>query len=93
MAFQLQAGAVLNPRSQNVIHMSENLAAISLGMCFFRVPFASSELRLSRAVAPQFAAGEISEPDMQALWAAPQSICAPPACTNPVWEGCVNNGK
>jgi 2,5-diketo-D-gluconate reductase A len=30
---------------------------------------------------------------LAALLARPQSICQPPACTNPVWTGCVNNGK
>jgi diketogulonate reductase-like aldo/keto reductase len=68
LAFQAQAGVVLNPRSQNAVHMMENLNMLEL-------------------------AGDISEADMATLWAAPQSICEPPACTNPVFHGCVNNGK
>lgn len=68
LAFQAQAGVVLNPRSQNAVHMMENLGIFSL-------------------------AGSISEADMTTLWTAPQSICEPPACTNPVFKGCVNNGK
>jgi len=40
----------------------------------------------------------IDEEDMAALAAVPQSLCQPPACTNPVAPGqyaqtCVNNGK
>ena len=38
--------------------------------------------------------GRITEQDVAQLWSWPlQSKCQPPACTNPVTEGCANNGK
>ena len=71
MAWQVMNGVLPNPRSQNVLHMQQNM------------DYASIELDAS---------------DVEALNNVPQSLCEPPACTNPVVPGqypstCVNNGK
>jgi len=70
LAFQVSLGISVNPRSQSVAHMQENLDIFDVN---------------------------ITAADMNTLWTGfPQSICEPPACTNPVVAGkntCVNNGK
>ena len=36
---------------------------------------------------------ELAEDDVQKMWGFPQAQCSTPACTNPVWSGCANNGR
>jgi len=62
LAWQLARGVLPTPRSQNVVHMVENLGAARL-------------------------AARLGEGDLAALDAAPQALCEPSKCTNPVRPG------
>lgn len=64
---------------------------VSLGIAVN--PRSQSALHMAQNLDIFDLAGRISAADSDALWGAPQSICEPPACTNPVTSGCVNNGK
>lgn len=66
LAFQVSLGVAPQPRTQNVVHMWDNLNIFDI---------------------------ELSDADLQALWGVPQNQCAPPACTNPVYNGCPSNAK